>query len=221
MKAAVLVACPNARLIDISHSVEPFDVRGGAFVVWAGSQGFPPGSVHLAVVDPGVGSDRRALVLEVGADFFVGPDNGLFSTVLAKGRDYRAVSLVRPSAASATFEGRDVFAPAAGRLAGGMPLAELGESVDDVFVLPDPGPSVVWVDGFGNLVTNLPPPVGPLRIGGRTISASARTFAEAPPGVPFWYLGSLGLVEIGVREGRADRLLGVGVGAPIEELPPS
>jgi len=221
MKAAVLAACPTARLVDISHSVEPFDIRGGGFVVWAGSQGFPPGSVHLAVVDPGVGSDRRALALRAGTNFYVGPDNGLFSMVVARRTDVEAVSLVRPRAASATFEGRDVFAPAAGRLAGGVRLNELGEPCADLALLPDPGPSVLWIDGFGNLVTNLNPPVGALRIGGQTVSASARTYAEAPSRIPFWYIGSLGLVEIGVRQGRADRVLGVGIGAAIEELPPS
>ena len=219
MKAAVLAVCPEARLIDISHSIPPFDVAAAGFVLWAGSQGFPPGTVHLAVVDPGVGSERRALALRVGPCFYVGPDNGLFSRLVDGRRDVEAIALPRPASASATFEGRDVLAPAAGRLASGVPLAELGRPVEDLVVLPDPGKSVIWVDNFGNLVTNLVPPIGRLRVGKVLIEASARTYAEAPAGVPFWYVGSLGLVEIGVRQGRADRVLGAGPGTRIMELP--
>jgi S-adenosyl-L-methionine hydrolase (adenosine-forming) len=221
MKAAVLAVCPEARFIDISHSVEPFDITAAGFVLWAGSQGFPSGTVHLAVVDPDVGSDRRALALSVGPWFYVGPDNGLFSRLVQGRRDVTAVALSRPAAASATFEGRDVFAPAAGRLARGTALAELGRPIQDLVVLPDPGKSVIWVDNFGNLVTNLVPPVGRLRVGKSIVDASARTYADASAEVPFWYVGSLGLVEIGVRRGRADQVIGAGRGTRILELPTS
>jgi S-adenosylmethionine hydrolase len=221
MKAAVLAVCPEARLIDISHSIPPFDVAAAGFVLWAGSQGFPLGTVHLAVVDPGVGSDRRALALSVGPSFYVGPDNGLFTRLIHHRGDVSAVALSRPAAVSATFEGRDVFAPAAGRLATGAPLAELGRPVEDLVLLPDPGKSVIWVDNFGNLVTNLAPPLGRLRVGEVLVERSARTYADAPAEVPFWYVGSLGLVEIGVRQGRADQVLGAGPGTRIEELPAS
>jgi S-adenosyl-L-methionine hydrolase (adenosine-forming) len=221
MKAAVLAVCPEARLIDISHSIPPFDLAAGGFVLWAGSQGFPPGTVHLAVVDPGVGSDRRALALSLGPWFYVGPDNGLFSRLLHRRRDVMAVALPRPASASATFEGRDVFAPAAGRLAQGVPLAELGRPVEDLVVLPDPDPRVIWVDNFGNLVTNLLPPVGRLQVGESLVEKSARTYADAPAEVPFWYVGSLGLVEIGVRQGRADQVLGARPGTRIRGLPAS
>ena len=219
MKGAVLAVCPEARFIDISHSIAPFDVGTAGFVLWAGSRGFPPGTVHLAVVDPGVGSDRRALALSVGPCFYVGPDNGLFSRLVHGRRDVTAVALARPAGASATFEGRDVFAPAAGRLACGTPLAELGRPVEDLVVLPDrPGWRVIWVDNFGNLITDLVPPIGRLRVGQTEVEESARTYAEAPAGVPFWYVGSLGLVEIGVRGGRADDLLKAGPGTPISVL---
>jgi S-adenosylmethionine hydrolase len=207
MKAAVLGVCPEAWFVDISHSTAPFDVSVAGFVLWAGSRDFPPGTVHLAVVDPGVGSDRRALALEVGGSFFVGPDNGIFWLVAQRAEIVRAVALKRPRGASPTFEGRDVFAPAAGRLAGGTPLASLGRPVDDLVALPDPlGPVVLWVDNFGNLVTNLEPPIGTLSIGGRPVPGPLRTFSDARRGEPFWYVGSLGLVEIGVREGRADQV---------------
>jgi len=208
MKAAVLAVCEQARFVDISHEVPPYDIRAGGFVLWSGSRNFPRGTVHLAVVDPGVGSDRRALALEVGGSFFVGPDNGLFWLVAQRAEIVRAVALKRPHGASRTFEGRDVFAPAAGRLAGGTPLASLGRPVEDLVALPDPlGPVVLWVDNFGNLVTNLEPPIGTLSIGGRPVPGPLHPLADARRGEPFWYVGSLGLVEVGVREGRADQVL--------------
>ncbi len=219
MKAAVLAVCPEARFIDISHEVAPFDVRTGGFVLWAGSRGFPLGTVHLAVVDPGVGGSRRGLALEVGGSFFVGPDNGLFWLVAKRAAAVTAVALKRPAGASPTFEGRDVFAPAAGKLAGGTALAGLGRPVEELVALPDLGAAVLWVDRFGNLVTNLEPPVGRLGIGGRTVPGPLRTFADAGRGEPFWYVGSLGLVEIGVREGRADQVLGAGPGTRLVVTP--
>lgn len=212
MKAAVLKACPRAQLIDVDHSLPAFEVSLASFVLWAATRDFTPGTVHLAVVDPGVGGDRRALAVEAGGCFYVAPDNGLLTTVIGHRRDVAAVSLDRPSAASPTFEGRDVFAPAAGALAAGARLAELGRPATDLVVLPDPGPSVVWVDGFGNLVTNLEPPLSRVSVKGVEVRLGVRTFAEAPAGQPFWYVGSLGLVEIGVREDRADRVLGAGRG---------
>jgi S-adenosyl-L-methionine hydrolase (adenosine-forming) len=219
MKAAVLKACPRAQLVDIDHSLPAFDVGLAAFVLWAATRDFTPGTVHLAVVDPGVGSERRALAVEAGGCFYVGPDNGLLTTVVRHRRDLAAVSLNRPASASPTFEGRDVFAPAAGALAAGTRLADLGRPVTDLVVLPDTMHSVVWVDGFGNLVTNLEPPVSRVRINGVDIGLSARTFAEAPPGQPFWYVGSLGLIEVGVHEDRADRVLGAGRGTLVHGVP--
>jgi len=219
MKAAVLKACPRAQLIDIDHSLPAFEVSLASFVLWAATRDFAPGTVHLAVVDPGVGGERRAVAVEAGGCFYVGPDNGLLTTVIGRRRDLAAVSLARPKAASPTFEGRDVFAPAAGALAAGALLADLGKPVTDLVVLPDPGPSVVWVDGFGNLVTNLEPPIARLRINGVEVRLGVRTFAEAPAGQSFWYVGSLGLVEIAVREDRADRVLGAGRGTRVRAVP--
>jgi S-adenosylmethionine hydrolase len=219
MKAAMLRVCPEALFVDISHEIPPFDISAGGFVLWAGSQDFPPTTVHLAVVDPGVGGERRAIALSTGVALFVGPDNGLFSMLLRHRRGVTAVELERPPPVSATFEGRDVFAPAAARLACGEPLAALGRPVDDLVVLPDPGKSVLWVDNFGNLVTNLSPPVGRLQVGDRPVTRSARTYSDAPADEPFWYVGSLGLVEIGLRQGRADVYLGAGTGTPVSVLP--
>ncbi len=216
MKGVILAGCPGATLVDVSHSVPPFDLRGGAFVLWAGTHSFRRGAVHLAVVDPGVGSERRGLALEAGDSIYVGPDNGIFELILDSGEEIRAFALRPPSNASRTFEGRDVFAPAAAALAAGAPLASLGEPVTDLVRLADEGPSVVWVDAFGNLVTNLRPPARRLLVAGHLVDWVAATYAEAPAGRPFCYIGSMGFLEVAVREGRADLVLEAAAGSPIE-----
>ena len=220
MKARLLDGYPDAILVDVSHSVRPFDVRGGAFVVWAGTRHFRPAAVHLAVVDPGVGGRRRAVAFELAGSWYVGPDNGLFGLVLSEAPARpAAVELHRPAAASPTFEGRDVFAPAAAALAAGRSLSSLGQPIQDELAgVPWSTPCVLWVDNFGNLVTSLKPPVAGLRVKGREVRATARTYAEAPPDVPFLYVGSMGLVEVGLREARADERLGAGAGSFVEPL---
>ncbi len=209
MKGRLLEACPDAVLVDVGHSVEPFDVIGGAFVLWAGTRHFPPGAVHLVVIDPGVGTARRAVAFELGGSCYVGPDNGVFGLVLAEVPGTpRGVELQRPPDASATFEGRDVFAPAAGALAAGRKLSALGRPLDaPLRALPVEGPQVLWVDRFGNLITNLKPPARPLVVGGREVKTVVRTFGEAPEGEPFVYVGSMGFLEVGVRQARADDFL--------------
>lgn len=223
MKAAVLRACPEARLVDVSHALQPFAIDPASFVLWAGTRHFGVRSVHLAVVDPGVGGDRRRIAVGVDGRIYVGPDNGLFSVVLEEASSEPvAVELARPAGASATFEGRDVFAPAAGRLAAGAALDDLGARIDpDGLVRLEGEPRVVWVDGFGNLVLSLRPPARPVRVGSRAVEAVARTFAEAPAGTPFVYEGSMGRLEVGVREGHADAALRAGAGTAVEELPGS
>jgi S-adenosylmethionine hydrolase len=227
MKGRLLAGCPGATLVDVSHSVPAFDVAGGAFVLWAGTRHFPPGAVHLAVVDPGVGTARRPLAARVGGSWYVGPDNGLLGLVLTGGgvagegpsTPAEAIELLRPAEASRTFEGRDVFAPAAAALAAGVAPGSLGRPLDGTPApLPVAGPVVLWVDRFGNLVTNVRPPVAGLMVGGRVVSASAETFGEAPADTPFFYVGSMGFVEVGVREGRADERLGTGAGAPVRTI---
>ncbi len=216
MKAAVLAGCPGAALVDVSHSIEPFDVLGGGFVLWTGTRGFASGSVHLAVIDPGVGSSRRALAFAAGGSWYVGPENSLFDFVLREaGSVGDAVVLRRPPGASATFEGRDVFAPAAGALACGSPLLSLGSA----FTLsppPEPPPCVVWVDRFGNLVTSLREMPAAVRINGRSVGRVAATYSEVAVHVPFLYMGSMGYVEVGVREGSASRVLEAFAGTPVE-----
>lgn len=220
MKGRLLEGCPGATLVDVSHSVPPFDVAAGGFVLWAGTRHFAPGAVHLAVVDPGVGGQRRAVAFELAGSWYVGPDNGLFGLLLSQTpREVWAIELARPAGASATFEGRDVFAPAAAALAGGRPPASLGTPISgELACSPARGPSVLWVDRFGNLVLDGKPPLRPVRINRHTVQATARTFSEAPAAEPFLYVGSMGFVEVAVREARADEWLGAHPGTPVEFL---
>ena len=225
MKARLLEGCPSATLVDVGHAVPPFDVLSGAFVLWAGTRHFARGAVHLAVVDPGVGGQRRPVAFELAGSWYVGPDNGLFGLVLgrASASPGPGIELDRPATASPTFEGRDVFAPAAAAIAAGRAPASLGRPLAGRLAgLPLESPAILWVDGFGNLVTSLEPPVAGLLINGREVRTSARTFSDAPPGTPFLYVGSMGFVEVGIREGRADERLGARSGTPVEALgPPS
>jgi len=216
MKGVVLAGCPNAVLVDVSHEVPRFDVSAGAFMVFAGTRHFAGGSVHLAVVDPGVGSTRRRLIVRAGGRFYIGPDNGLFAIVIEEVGLQAAIELAPRRHGAPTFEGRDVFAPAAAALASGVPLESLGPPTDPPQGLPDTGPRVLWTDGFGNLVTNLKPPARRMRIHNHDITATATTYAEARPNEPFVYVGSMGYLEVGLREARADRLLGARPGMKVE-----
>ncbi|HKF18279.1 MAG TPA: SAM-dependent chlorinase/fluorinase [Candidatus Dormibacteraeota bacterium] len=221
MKARLLAGCHGATLIDVSHSVPAFDVVAGAFVLWAGTRHFEPGAVHLAVVDPSVGGPRRAVAFALRGSWYVGPDNGLFGLVLTEAEPERptGVELARPPGASPTFEGRDLFAPVAASLAAGSQLDGLGPPLSRPLLgLPPGPPCILWVDSFGNLVTSLKPPVSGLRVNGREVQNLARTFAEAPRDAPFLYVGSMGYVEIGLREARADERLGARPGTPVELL---
>jgi S-adenosylmethionine hydrolase len=168
MKGVILGIAPDVRLVDISHEITPHDVREAAFVLLTASSYFPGDTVHLAVVDPGVGGDRRAIAVRTGAGSFVGPDNGIFTYVMAAQGSERVVELAEPSyrlgEPSATFHGRDVFAPAAAHLASGTRMDSLGPSVDDPVLLGAPllevGPKalkgeVLHVDRFGNAITSV------------------------------------------------------------------
>jgi hypothetical protein len=226
MKGAVLARAGGATLVDVTHEIPPGDVAEGAYVLGRTWRAFPEGTVHLAVVDPGVGSGRRALAAEVSAHRFVAPDNGLLSSVLREGKA-RIVSLPVPPSASPTFHGRDVFAPAAARLAAGETLAALGPAITDPVLLPPPRlelrrgelvGEVVHVDRFGTLVTSLPgvsvAPGRVVRIGAAAVPLRS-TFADVASGTLVAFTGSGGMVEIGVRDGRADAVLGAGRGAEV------
>ena len=217
LKGVVLGRCTEAVLIDVSHEVPAFDVVAGAFILFAGTRHFPSGTIHLAVVDPGVGTSRRRVALQAGGQFYVGPDNGLLSLVVHELGLVSAISIPLPPGASATFEGRDVFAPAAAAIACGSSLSSLGSPVAELTSL-DMSPRVLWVDAFGNLVTNVKPPARPIQIHEHVVAAVAPTYGDALPREPFVYVGSMGYLEVGVREDRADRTLGARAGMPVEVL---
>jgi S-adenosylmethionine hydrolase len=216
MKAMVLAGCPTAVLVDVSHEVPRFDVSAGAFMLFAGTRHFAGGSVHLVVVDPGVGTSRRRLAIRAGGRYYVGPDNGLFTIVIEEVGVQDAVELAPRPHGAPTFEGRDVFAPAAAALASGVPLESLGPPTDPPKMLDDASPRVLWTDGFGNLVTNLKPPARRMRINNHDITVTATTYAEGRPNEPFVYIGSMGYLEVAVRDARADKLLGARPGMKVD-----
>jgi S-adenosylmethionine hydrolase len=228
VKGVLLRGAPGVTLVDITHSVSPGDVLGAQYLLTRTWRRFPEGTVHLAVVDPGVGTERRALAARRHGHAFVAPDNGLLSPVL---HDAEVVALPIPPSAAPTFHGRDVFAPAAAALAAGRRLGDLGSPVRDAMRRGPNEPrrdgtttigEVIWVDRFGNLVTNIPaatlPPGGNILVGPRTIGSLARTFSDVEPGALVAYVGSDGTVEIAVRDGSAAGTLGTGRGAVVKVL---
>ena len=228
VKAALLRAAPQATLVDLTHAVPPGDLRAAAYLLGRTWHRFPEGTVHLAVVDPGVGTPRAALAFGTAGHWFVGPDNGLFTPVL-RDAAVEIVTLAVPPTAAPTFHGRDLFAPAAAALASGTALQALGQpflGIPHRLSYRDPhyeGKSVVgevvYVDRFGTLVTNLTPEMVPdyavIEIEGLDIGPLRRTFGDVPTGGLLAYLGSGGQVEIAVRDGSAARRLGMGVGGRI------
>ncbi len=227
-KAALLRRANGAVLVDITHAVPPGDIRAGAYLLGRSWHHFPTGTVHLAVVDPGVGTERAALAIAAHGHRFVGPDNGLFSLVL-RDAEVEIVTLPVPEAAAPTFHGRDLFAPAAAALASGASLTSLGEplrSMPQRLAYAEPHyegkvlvGQIVYVDRFGTLVTNLTPELVPgyavLEVEGLEIGRLQRTFGDVSTGGLVAYVGSGGAVEIAVRDGSAARRLGMGVGGRV------
>ncbi|MCB9878659.1 MAG: SAM-dependent chlorinase/fluorinase [Planctomycetes bacterium] len=230
MKGALLRASGKVQVVDLGHAVPPQDVAAGAFQLWAAIGRFPGGTVHVGVVDPGVGTARAVVAVFAHGDYWIVPDNGLIAAVVAgdPAAEARALDLdhlgVRP--ASDTFHGRDVMAPVAAMLAAGRygfralgPRVELQAGEDPVF---GGGARVVHVDRFGNLVSNVTAAqlggAGRVEVGGREAPV-VRTYAEVPPGQLLAYVGAFGLLEVGVNGGSAAAALGLGTGAAIRWLP--
>jgi len=244
MKGVILGINPRAVVVDITHSVHPQSVEEGAFLTQAAWPYFPQGSIHIAVVDPGVGTERRALALANSSGIFVGPDNGVLSAALLQGarpdeagpvpvpQGLRAVALTNPAyfrhLVSATFHGRDIFAPVAAHLSLGVPLGEMGEPVEALYALPPFRARrladgslvgrVVHIDSFGNLVTDvlgedLPGDRIAAEIAGRRVRGLSRAYQGGPEILAL--VGSSGYLEVAVRNGSAAALLGVGLGAAV------
>lgn len=239
MKGVMLDICPEARMIDITHEIAPQDIMEAAFVLREAVPYFPADSVHLVVVDPGVGTERRPVALHHDGQWFVGPDNGIFPLVLGDTAPAEAVVLDcqeywRTSAPSTTFHGRDIFAPAAAHLAAGRPLTELGSPVEELeplrWALPIIDTQgirgwVVHIDHFGNCITNIPKETFEERRSGRplkcfvgsTVLRSVHpTYGAVAEGDPLALFGSSGFLEIAVNSGNAAELLGIRKGAPVD-----
>lgn len=235
MKGVLATLAPEARLDDVAHDLAQGDVEQARMTLSRYWRRFPPGTVHLVVVDPGVGTPRRPLALEAEGRFVVAPDNGVASNVLEQARGWIAVELdpgrFAEGEPSATFHGRDLFAPAAAHLANGRGLHELGPELREPVRVVEPGPmvsegeirgTVVSEDHFGNLGTNVPGAMlGPSRaveIQGRLISLRT-TYGDAEEGELLALVNSDARLEVAVRNGSAAAVLGVGVGAPVRVLP--
>ena len=236
MKGVILGINPDAEIVDITHEVPAGDIRGGAFALAASHRFFPKGSIHVAVIDPGVGSRRKAIAVQTAKAVFVGPDNGVLSWALTKEK-VRAIHTLEDEAyflhpVSRTFHGRDVFAPVAAHLSRGVPIRKFGPALKDFVRLAWPEPrvrrggfegEVVYTDRFGNAITNLE---------GRLLEDSGRAPCEVyarrrwvcplrafyqavPPKRPVALVGSSGFLEIAVNGGSAEKVLGMRVGTRV------
>jgi S-adenosylmethionine hydrolase len=212
MKGAILAVHPKTTLVDLSHGVRPFAVLQGAFLLDSAWRSFPVGTVHVAVVDPGVGTERKAIAFKAADHFFVGPDNGLFTFFTEPISE--TVALTTPPEAAPTFHGRDVFGPVAARLAAGTPLAALGAARQhEPLRLPDGWASkvgeawraqVLHCDHFGNVITNLPiRALARLKVINGAPVRTVETYEEAHPNELVALVGSSGRIEFALREGSA------------------
>lgn len=241
LKGVIGQICPAARLIDLTHEIAPQDRWAAWFNLQVACPYFPAGTVHLAVVDPGVGTARRAIALQVDQMFLVGPDNGIFSGLWQGASAVTAVALTRPQywrtpMPSATFHGRDVFASVAAHLAQGVPLAALGDPIAlaslvrlELPAIAQQGEATVGVvqhcDRFGNLITNLPATVLPASAWQAVINGhccpGGKTYDTAPTGSAVALIGSHGWIEIAINGGSAQQQLQAGVGSRVTVGPAS
>jgi S-adenosylmethionine hydrolase len=239
MKGVILGVAPQARIVDISHEVKPQDVAGAAYLLQGVVPFYPPGTIHVVVVDPGVGGRRRPIAVRTSHAMFVGPDNGVFSHVWQEADEpVETCHLDQPRywlpRVSATFHGRDLFAPVAAHLAAGVPFGELGTPIDDPVILPLPEAQqladgrilgqVVHSDRFGNLISNVPGTwlAGSrwlIQVAGRQLFGPSLTYAEVASGQLVALIGSGGRLEVAVRDGSAAAHLAAQAGEPIELIP--
>ena len=216
--AVLAQQAPGSVIIDLFNDLPSHDIRAAAYLLPAYTQGFPPGTVFLCVVDPGVGGARRALVVRADNRWYVGPDNGLFHVLARRAQALECREIRwRPAHLSPTFHGRDLFAPVVAQLARGLIPeclpAELAASLPD---WPEDLPQVIYIDHFGNAITGLRAghlgDSARLQVGATTL-ARARTYAEVGAGVGFWYENANGLAEIAISQGRASEKFDIRVGS--------
>lgn len=237
MKGVILGIAPRARIVDITHEIPPYELNEAAFVIAQAWSYFPKGTIHVVVVDPGVGSARRPILAEAGGHRFIAPDNGVLSMIYELGRHkVRVISNTKliGKQVSRTFHGRDIFAPAAAHLASGVAPARFGKLLTDpVCSFPlkptrlsrrEWSGTILKVDRFGNLITNLHVNDFPdvktrpieLRVGLERIRRLALTYSETAIGELSAIVGSSGYIEVAANQAAAAKILGCGAGAPIE-----
>jgi S-adenosylmethionine hydrolase len=237
MKGVILSINPDAKLVDVSHSVPAQDVRAGAIILAESARWFPPETIHIGVIDPGVGGARRIIYAQIGTQHFIAPDNGLLSRLVTSGTPAKIISVENEefwlSNVSATFHGRDIMAPVAARLSLGLDPSELGPPADQLVVLAWPevqqvanriDGQVVEVDSFGNLITNITKAMleGVPRNDSVTICCEEHetqgifaTYSDQPTMTFMAHVGSTGRLELAVVDENASAMLGVRVGAPV------
>jgi S-adenosylmethionine hydrolase len=228
MKGAIAQIAPSALVDDASHALPPGDIVAGAFALRRYWRLYPEGTVHVVVIDPGVGSVRRAIAIAAEGRFLVGPDNGVFTFVLRDATGAEVFELPTDDAESRTFHGRDVFAPVAARLAAGIPIHDVGTVVANPVTIILPAPiatqssvrgEVVHVDRFGNLASNIPAQLvlaGHVARIGELDVRLVGTYADAEEGELVALINSDGVLEVALRDGNAARALNIGRGAPLE-----
>ncbi|MEX0929027.1 MAG: SAM-dependent chlorinase/fluorinase [Balneolales bacterium] len=234
MKAVMLGIVPDVRFIDISHDIEPQDIMAGAWVVRNSAFLYPPRTVHLAVIDPGVGTGRKPIIAKIKDQIFVGPDNGLFSLAAGEG-EYEVFELTNTGywqqSRSNTFHGRDIFAPAAAHAASGVELNKFGPPITRLTTYRWAKPIsdaegvqgwIVHIDNYGNLITNIPADMlqeleddFKIYVGNTILKRMVKTFAEVPDGEPAALIGSSDMLEIVINKGHAGEMLSVIKGAPV------
>lgn len=233
MKGVIYSINPEAKIIDISHEVPRFNIRAAAYLLKASWSYFPLNTIHLSIVDPGVGSDRKGVLLERGGHYFIAPDNGVLSLLLDDPSLYKAYQILNPDYMlpwlSTTFHGRDIFAPCAGHLSKGVPIEDFGPGIEGLVRL-ELGPrikegeiigEIIYIDHFGNLVSNITRDlVPPLRsivieINGCRINEISRFYSECKAGEVLALFGSSNHLEVSVNSASARELLGVREGEEI------
>ena len=241
MKATILSICPEATIVDISHQVERHNLRMGAFILASAAPYFPHGTIHVAVVDPGVGGKRRPIIIETNRSFYVGPDNGLLLLAAKSDGIERVYHIVEKrfmaERISATFHGRDIFAPVAAHVANGVEPSRIGRVIND-FLVPDYAEAkirrgavdceVVHIDGFGNVVTNIhSKDLGrtvmrygssfKLKHKGKSVGLKLyRTYSDVQVGTLLGLIGSHGFLDIAVNQGSAAERLDVTQGSKLK-----
>lgn len=232
VKGVILSVFPRAIIIDITHNIKPQSISEASYLLFTSAPYFPPGTVHLAVVDPGVGTSRRPILVQTREQFLVGPDNGLFTDFIND--DAKIFHLNRPefflNHISQTFHARDIFAPVSAHLASGVSPEKMGEPISNPCLLNRPKPEikpdriigqVIHIDRFGDLITNIPQKLVPenaiIRIMGKEISGLSKNYC-GPSGTLLALIGSSGLLEISIASDSASLRLKAGVGQPVEVI---